>query len=133
MSSRCCDQCRCDPFAGLGHAEKGQPVLSPCPLVSAAPERLDDRCLWTQGHLRGDDVPSNLGIAITLVKHIEEGVIPLFVETIGDAITTNHVQRILRRYLADSPVLVRSSGGEDLLMSVDDADQYLTPYLGMIA
>ncbi|QQE10245.1 hypothetical protein JD969_12105 [Planctomycetota bacterium] len=133
MPIRSCDQCSCGQFATPQNSKTCCGQISTCPLSKAATDRIEERCLWAQGELRETDVPSDFGLAITLVRHIEEGVIPLFVETIDDAISTNQAQRILRRFLADSPVLVRSCHGEDLLQDVHDADQYLTPYLGMIA
>ena len=81
--------------------------------------------------MRESDCPSQIGLAFTLIRHIEEGVIPLIIETQPHAMFSNHAQRILRRFLSQSPVMVRSEQGEDLLQTVDDADQYLTPVMGL--
>ena len=81
--------------------------------------------------MRESDCPSEIGLAFTLINHIEEGIIPLIVETKSHAMFSNHAQRILRRFLSSSPVMVRSEQGEDLLQTVDDADQYLTPVMGL--
>ncbi|WP_432798187.1 hypothetical protein [Poriferisphaera sp. WC338] len=104
-----------------------------CPVEVGAEISSGKGCYWVRGMLRDGDHPSELGVIIGEAEHQLAGQVRVFVEVVSGALVRADVQRILRRMLADGPVLIRDAHGDELLTGVDDADMLLTSMYMMAA